>query len=56
MANEWMNDARKIPDETMSYLRKLAIRAIKHKGYSTDQVADVLRDQLLLRLPQIALS
>jgi transposase len=42
MANEWMNDARKIPDETMSYLRKLAIRAIEQKGYSTDQVADVL--------------
>jgi hypothetical protein len=42
MANEWMNDARKIPDETMSYLRKLAVRAIEQKDYTTDLVADVL--------------
>ncbi|MCF7978449.1 MAG: IS630 family transposase [Chromatiaceae bacterium] len=42
MANAWMNDARKIPDETMSYLRKLAVRAIEQKDYSTDLVADVL--------------
>ncbi|WP_200249881.1 IS630 family transposase [Thiococcus pfennigii] len=42
MANEWMNDARKIPDETMSYLRKLAVRAIEEKSYSPEVIADVL--------------
>lgn len=34
-------DARKIPDEAMSYLRKIAIRAIEEKGYSPEAIAKV---------------
>jgi transposase len=41
MAEEWMNDARKIPDEVMSYLRKIAVRAIEEKEYSPEVIADV---------------
>jgi transposase len=41
MNNEWMNDARKIPDETMSYIRKMAIKAIKELGHSPELVAKI---------------
>lgn len=40
MSEEWLNDARKIPDEVMSYLRKIAVRAIKDKQYSPEFIAD----------------
>lgn len=42
MVEEWMNDARKIPDEPMGYLRKVAVRAIEEKGYSPELIVDVL--------------
>lgn len=42
MSNDWFNDARKIPDETMSYLRKIAVRAVEEKGYSPESVAELL--------------
>ena len=35
MSEEWLNDARKIPDEVMSYLRKMAVRAIEDKKFRT---------------------
>jgi hypothetical protein len=38
MVEEWMNDARKIPDEPMGYLRKVAVRAIEEKGYSPELI------------------
>ena len=41
MANEWLNDARKIPDEVMSYIRKLAVRAIVEFGWSPEYVYEV---------------
>lgn len=41
MNNEWMLDARKIPDDVMSYIRKLAVRAIKEQGYSIEMVASI---------------
>lgn len=41
MENEWMNDARKIPDEAMDYIRKIAIKAIKELGYSPELVAKI---------------
>ena len=31
MNAEWMFDARKIPDEVMNYLRRIAVRAIEEK-------------------------
>ncbi len=40
MSNEWLRDARKIPDEVMSYLRKIAVRAIEDKDYSPELIAD----------------
>jgi transposase len=42
MSTEWLRDARKIPDEVMSYLRKIAVRAIEDKDYSPELIADVL--------------
>jgi hypothetical protein len=38
MANEWLTDARKIPDEVMSYIRKLAVRAVVEFGWSPECV------------------
>ena len=42
MSAEWMDDARKIPDEVMSYIRKLAVRAIEDKNFSPESVAEIL--------------
>jgi len=42
MTNEWLNDARKIPDEAMSYIRKLAVRAITDGRFRPTLVASVL--------------
>ena len=42
MSEEWMGDARKIPDEVMSYIRKLAVRAIEDKNFSPESVAEIL--------------
>jgi transposase len=42
MSEDWMTDARKIPDQTMSYLRKIAVAAIRHRRISPEIVADVL--------------
>lgn len=37
-----MSDADRIPDETMRYLRKIAVRAIEEKSYSQETISDVL--------------
>ena len=42
MSDEWLKDARKIPDDVMSYLRKIAVRAIEDKDYSPELIADAL--------------
>jgi len=41
MANEWLSDARKIPDEVMRYIRKLAVRAVVEFGWSPECVYEV---------------
>ena len=41
MNDEWMNDARKIPDDVMSYIRKLAVRAIEDNDFSPESVAEI---------------
>lgn len=41
MSNEWLNDARKIPDDVMSYIRKSAVRAIIEKKFNPTLVASV---------------
>lgn len=40
MKAEWMFDARKIPDEVMDHLRRIAVRAVEEKNYSPELVAD----------------
>jgi hypothetical protein len=42
MKAEWLSDARKIPDEVMNYVRRIAVRAIEEKHYSPELVADLL--------------
>jgi len=36
-----MNDARKIPDEAMSYIRKMAVKAIRELGYSPELISKI---------------
>jgi transposase len=38
---EWMQDGRKIPDEVMGYIRKMAVRAVREHGQSPEVVAEV---------------
>lgn len=42
MSSSWQNDGRKIPDEVMSYIRQMAVRAVEGKGYSPEAVIDIL--------------
>jgi transposase len=39
---DWLDDARKIPGDAMSYIRKLAVDAVHTRGCSPESVADVL--------------
>ena len=41
MNNDWLRDARKIPDVPMSYIRKLAVRAVVDSGFHPGVVAEV---------------
>jgi transposase len=41
MDNAWLNDYRKVPDEVMSYIRKIAVRAIEEGGMSVELIAQV---------------
>jgi transposase len=38
---EWLEDGRKIPDEVMSYLRKMAVYAVKEKGQNPEDVTRI---------------
>jgi len=42
MKTDWMSDARLIPDETMSYLRKIAVRAVREFDYSPEDVVKIM--------------
>ena len=42
MDNAWLNDYRKVPDEVMSYIRKIAVRAIEEGGMSVELIAQIL--------------
>ena len=42
MNAEWMSDARKIPDEVMNYLRRIAVRAIEEDHQSPELIAKIL--------------
>lgn len=41
MNDKWLSDARKIPGETMNYIRKMAVRAVIEKNYTPESVIDV---------------
>lgn len=42
MIPNWLSDARLIPDDVMSYLRKIVICAVNEKSYSPEDVLDIL--------------
>jgi transposase len=42
MNNDWMTDARKIPDDVMNYLRRIAVHAVIDEHHNPDIVASVL--------------
>ena len=42
MNEEWLVDGRKIPDEVMGYIRKIAVQAVRENGQSPEVVAKVL--------------
>lgn len=41
MNANWLFDARKIPDEVMNYIRRIAVRAVQEKHHSPELIADV---------------
>jgi len=41
MDNAWLNDYRKVPDEVMGYIRKIAVRAIEEGGAGVELVAQI---------------
>ncbi len=42
MNEEWLVDGRKIPDEVMGYIRKIAVQAIRENSQSPEVVAKVV--------------
>ena len=42
MNEEWLVDGRKIPDEVMDYIRKIAVQAVRENGQSPEVVAKIL--------------
>ena len=45
MKPSWMSDARQIPDEVMTFLRQIAVCAIKEKNFHVDDVSEMLVPQ-----------
>lgn len=42
MKPAWLDDARLIPDEVMSYVRMIAVRAVRENGFSPEDVSELL--------------
>ena len=42
MKPDWLSDGRLIPDEVMSYLRKIAVHAVEEMGCSPEDVIKIL--------------
>ena len=42
MKPSWMSDARQIPDEVMTFIRQIAVRAINEKKFHPDDVSEML--------------
>lgn len=43
MNADWMSDARKIPDEVMNYIRRIAVRAVVEDKESPELIAKIFR-------------
>jgi transposase len=43
MNDDWMSDARKIPDDVMNYIRRLAVHAVVDKHHNVDLIASIFR-------------
>jgi transposase len=41
MNAEWLSDFRKIPDEVMNYLRRIAVRAVEAQHQSPELIAKI---------------
>ena len=41
MNAEWLSDFRKIPDEVMNYLRRIAVRAVEDQHQSPELIAKI---------------
>lgn len=42
MTPDWLDDARLIPDEVMSYMRMMAVHAVRENGFSPEDVSELL--------------
>ena len=42
MKPDWLSDGRLIPDEVMSYFRKIAVHAVEEMGYRPEDVIKIL--------------
>jgi len=42
MKPAWLDDARLIPDEVMSYVRMIAVHAVRENGFSPEDVSELL--------------
>ena len=40
MNMDWLEDGRKIPDDVMFYLRRMAVNAVRKLGYSPETIAE----------------
>ena len=40
MTPEWLEDGRKIPDDVMYYIRRMAVYAVRVLGQSPEKVAE----------------
>lgn len=41
MNEAWLLDGRRIPDEVMGYIRKMAVHAVRERGQSPEVVAEI---------------
>jgi transposase len=41
MNMDWLKDGRKIPDDVMFYIRRMAVNAVRKLGHSPEKIAEV---------------
>ncbi|MDD5267134.1 MAG: hypothetical protein PHO08_08395 [Methylococcales bacterium] len=40
MTPEWLEDGRKVPDDVMCYIRRMAVYAVRERGQSPEKMAE----------------